>query len=289
MKITTQTFSIVSGSTACNASCPYCISKLTPKVIKKDWTNINWRNFDIACRMAQAANINTVLITGKGEPTLYLDIVSHYLHHLEPFKFPFVELQTNGIELTSYSILKRWYSLGLTHICLSIVHYDDKRNKEIFGENYDVDLDNLVNFLQGIGFTIRLTCIAIKGYIDTVEELNNLVYFARSRTVKQLSIRPVRSVATTSNSISEFEEDKVNKWIGNNLPNMNEINLSVKTDGTSLFNLVHGATVYDYRGQNLCLTNAMTHTVDPNEVRQLIFFPDGSLRYDWQYRGAILL
>jgi len=58
---------------------------------------------------------------------------------------------------------------------------------------------------------------------------------------------------------------------------------------TKLMELVHGATVFDYKGQNLCISNCLTINPKDENVRQLIFFPDGKLRYDWQYPGAILL
>ena len=63
----------------------------------------------------------------------------------------------------------------------------------------------------------------------------------------------------------------------------------VKTTGIPLMSLVHGGMVYDIGGQNICMANCLT--IDPNEeeLRQLIFFPDGHLRYDWQHKGAILL
>ena len=63
-----QTFSIVVGTRACNASCPFCISKQTG--LFGTPIKVNWRNFHIACNLAQKANTTTVLLTGKGEPTL---------------------------------------------------------------------------------------------------------------------------------------------------------------------------------------------------------------------------
>ena len=53
--------------------------------------------------------------------------------------------------------------------------------------------------------------------------------------------------------------------------------------------LIHGAQVYDVQGQNVCLTDSLTIDAKSDDLRQLIFFPDGHLRYDWQYAGAILL
>lgn len=63
----------------------------------------------------------------------------------------------------------------------------------------------------------------------------------------------------------------------------------VAKDGTLLYNLVHGAKVYDYQGMNLCLTNCLTHDANEDTVRQLIFYPNGRLYTDWQYKGSILL
>ena len=60
-------------------------------------------------------------------------------------------------------------------------------------------------------------------------------------------------------------------------------------DATRLLNLPHGGVVYDYDGQNVCISNCLTGTTDPNDIRQIIFFPDGQIRYDWRYAGARLL
>lgn len=60
-------------------------------------------------------------------------------------------------------------------------------------------------------------------------------------------------------------------------------------NGTTLLSLMHGAKVYDVSGQNVCFSDCLTKDGFTEDVRQLIFFPDGHLRFDWQYAGAILL
>ena len=81
MKI--QTFTVVSGNAACNAGCPFCVSKMTGiKSIGFKPTKVNWRNFDKACRIAELNGITTVLLTGKGEPTLFPDQLTEYFRHL---------------------------------------------------------------------------------------------------------------------------------------------------------------------------------------------------------------
>lgn len=42
-------------------------------------------------------------------------------------------------------------------------------------------------------------------------------------------------------------------------------------------------------GQNLCVSTCLTLDPQEPELRQIIFWPNGRLTYDWQYQGAILL
>ena len=60
---------------------------------------VNWRNFRIACRLAERCGVTTAMLTGKGEPTLFPEQITKYLEVLGEFRFPLVELQTNGIRL----------------------------------------------------------------------------------------------------------------------------------------------------------------------------------------------
>jgi hypothetical protein len=85
----------------------------------------------------------------------------------------------------------------------------------------------------------------------------------------------------------EMELWFINNGIG--WESLEEMESYLRRKGHQLMKLIHGGVVYDVDGQNVCLSNSLT--IDPNteELRQLIFFPDGHLRYDWQYEGAILL
>jgi len=279
MKLTAQTFSVIAGTSKCNATCPYCIRKLTSGYIRDNM--VNWRNFQIACKLADRCGINTILITGRGEPTLEPNMLYEYMERIQPWNFPFIELQTNGIMMDSDVfnwVLADWYKYGLTHIAVSVVHYDDAKNKEIFGDNYDVNLVRLIEKLRIYGFIVRLTLVSLKGYIDTEETLNEMVNFCLENKVKQLTIRPVMDL-----------HKNTNQFILSHKPDMHYIDETLRHCGTMLLLLANGSIVYDYKGQNVCLTNSLTMDYDPNKLRQLIFFPDGTIAYDWQYSGAVLL
>lgn len=290
MKI--QTFSLLAGSTACNAFCPYCVAKMTPKHgINQKLSEVNLRNLGIACRFAKESGISTALLTGKGEPTLFPEQISLFMNSLRLYDFIFVELQTNGIiflqEKEEYKYyLKRWYDLGLTAVAISIVHYDNCRNKENFQPNGPyIDLPELIVYLHKFGFSVRLSCVMFKGGIHSVPEVRNLAQFAKENKVEQLTITPVRAP-------QKSESRKVAEWVAEH--ELDEITrLSIKdfldAKGTKLLPLAHGAVIYDLDGQNICLSDCLTDNKSTEEIRQLIFFPDGHLRYDWQYPGAILL
>jgi len=94
-----QTFSIVIGTSACNAGCPFCVSSMTGYGVLPHNRDIDVRNLRKACRMAQLSGCQTVLFTGKGEPTLYPDEVTEYLREMQPYDFPKIEIQTNALAI----------------------------------------------------------------------------------------------------------------------------------------------------------------------------------------------
>jgi molybdenum cofactor biosynthesis enzyme MoaA len=284
-----QTFSIVVGTRACNAHCPFCISKQTG--LFGTPIKVNWRNFHIACNLAQKADTTTVLLTGKGEPTLYPDHVTDTLKGLRDYKFPLIEMQTNGMAMANGQLsneqLEKWYDLGLTTIALSVVHYDELLNREIYnpkGQHYSLAL--LIDKLHKIGFSVRLCVMMLKGYIDTPSKVDQMIGFAERNKVEQLTFRNITPSEVT-------DDPDVTEWTKAHALEFYEVQNIVRWvegAGTLIQHLMHGMDVYDVGGQNVCLGNCLTRDVNgKDEFRSLIFFPDGSLYYDWTYRGARIL
>lgn len=285
-------FSIVAGSEACNARCPFCISKMTPpNGITLAEPSVNWRNFEKACQFAQRMNVTTAMITGKGEPTLFPSQITTFLERLSKYEMPLVELQTNGIPLAekedSDALLRKWYDLGLTTVAISIVHYDAEKNRQIYlpYRKAYIDLPKLIARIHACGLNVRLACIMVNGYIDSAEEVQKLIHFAHENKVEQLTFRPV-------NNPVESRNKDVGDWTAQHrlsLEQAQDIAAFLQEKGSPLMKTEYGATVYDVGGQNVCITNSLTLNKDSEDIRQLIFFPNGHLAYDWQHAGAILL
>ena len=285
MKI--QTFSVVVGGKKCNATCPYCVSKMTTGIstCSKSPDDINVRNFRKACQFARMSGVSTVLLTGVGEPLLYASHIYKYLELLREFEFPFIELQTNGIDLYRFDneYLDMWYDLGLTTVSLSCAHYDTQMNKDILGKEF-APLEHNVEILHRHGLSVRISCVMLDGFIDTEHEIIKFIKFCKTLRVEQLTCRPV---GMPENSKS----DTIKAWVGQHMIGNNQeiTDYFERSPKAKLFlEFAHGAKVYDYLGQNLSLNSCLTHSPDPDEVRQLIFAADGHLRYSWTYKGAII-
>ena len=289
MKI--QTFTIVVGGNKCNASCPYCVSKLTGKSTCSDKIeDINIRNFHKACKFAKMSGVSTVLLTGKGEPLLYPDHITRYLKILEPYNFPFIELQTNGIEFEVLSghLLEKWYKLGLTTISLSCVGLCPDDNGEIFGRN--LRLAENIKMLHNFGFSVRVSCIMLKSCIDSISTIIDFTKWCKENKVEQFTVRPVTNI-----KYSDCDTDakhKIYNWINEHKLDKSDINKIKEyfdVNAIILLDLAHGARVYDYKGQNLSISNCLTESTNPDDIRQLIYYQNGRLMYSWIYPGAIII
>lgn len=291
MKI--QTFSILAGTAACNARCPFCISRMTPlNGVEAGAPPLKKQRFLQACRFAKMSGVSTVMFTGKGEPTLYPQQIDEFFELLQPFHFGLVELQTNGIRIWQKKdffreALARWQRQGLTTVAISVVSHDPETNRRIYlpkSESY-IDLPGLIGFLHEADISVRLSVTMTRDTMDTIDSFLAMIDFARNNQVEQLTFRPVNAPDTShiDQAALEWTKDKFCR------PEFyEEIVRRVEADGTKLLELMHGARVYDFFGQNVCLANCLTRSDDPEQIRQIIYFPDGRLRYDWVLPGAIL-
>ena len=114
----------------------------------------------------------------------------------------------------------------------------------------------------------------------------NFIKFAKENKVEQVTLRPVND---------EFRRQSAHDWIEiNKLTQLRKEEIKAYLDkvGTKLLTLERIGTVYDVMGQNVMFSlplNKNTRDDDPENGRQLIFFPDGHLRYEWEMEGGILL
>ena len=300
-----QILSVVIGSMKCDAKCAGCIAKMTtdPKQYSLfNITDVDWDNFDIVANKAIAGQAKGVLFTGKGEPTLYPEQLNSYLKFLENRDYRFLtikELQTNGLNLQKKEFkdkwLPTWREYGLRVMALSLVSIDDKINKEYFTParpNYPA-LDRTIELLHDEAYKIRLSVILTKDRVDTPEEIDRIVDYCKRNDIHELSIRPMRKTGTMP---LHNQGKKAWKWV-----EANEISMEKENELTKyiidqklevLEYLAHGAVVYNYKNQNLCITDCITHNPNADKEdghRQIIFYSNGMIMHDWTHSNYCLL
>lgn len=280
----THTFSIVVGTGACNFKCPFCVSKMTCRAARKH--EVNWSRFETACKIVLQARDGLVnaMFTGTGEPTLYPNDIVEYLDYMG-YQFPLVTLQTNGLLLTE-SKLKTWAELGLTGVCISIASPSWVVSNGILGcpdQNYNYW--NAVKMIHDAGLMVRLNCTMLEEGVHTPKHAEELIKKCLQNKVEQLTFREVDRPNNAADS-------EIKKYVLTQKPHGAASKLwhYLEMQGASrLPDLPHGGVVFDYRDQNVCVSNCLTDTLDPNDIRQIIFFPTGEISYDWKYKGARIL
>lgn len=286
-------FSVIVGSPACIASCPFCVSSEPPTEENLKKIDINWRNLKIAANLANRGGVDTCMLTSRGEPTLFPDQITEYLEHLQEFKFPFIELQSNCIPIAlnkeKYApYLKDWYDKGLSLITISVVSNRPEVNKGVYLPNAEsyIDLVDLIKYLHSFGFSLRLTCVCCNNMTDSPEKLQEFIDFAKENKVEQVTIRPVND---------EYRRESTRRWIEKNkLSKKQKQSMKKYLDkvGTKILELEKIGTIYDVNGQNVCFSlplNKYTRETNPDHLRNIIFFQDGHIRYEWEMEGGILL
>jgi pyruvate-formate lyase-activating enzyme len=198
--------SIVAGSLACNARCPFCVASMTPlSGIAIRPSDPDFDEIGRVAAFARACGATQAMITSKGEPTLWPDHVTGYLEAIRPHGFEVVDLQTNGVAIAdgkpvTAEHLATWRTLGLDVVAISIVHWLPELNRPIYlpYRSTYIDLPKLIDTLHASGFTVRLAAVMLDGYIDGADDLAGLLAFARANGVEQVTVRPVKSTGGRS-------------------------------------------------------------------------------------------
>lgn len=294
-----QTASICVGGSACPNGCPFCVAEQTPTMgvrPKPGW--IDWRRFRSFMYMIMQERIRTVLLTSKGEPLLWPDLITEYLDRLRECRVPLIELQTSGVLLKpdDQRLLDGWADRGLTTVSLSVVHHEDAINAECYRKPYPPLVDQ-IRLIRKTRLSVRLNCMLVKGWIDSPAKVDEMLAFARANDVMQVTVRPI---TVSDGQAPDARALQVMEWTRLNQPTADQLQAIVDhysaPDGPArlIDRLPHGADVYHVdgpnlgAGQNLCISNCLTHDPGGEFLRQIIWI-NNDIATDWRFAGARLL
>lgn len=127
----------------CNANCKFCIAKLLHKQVK-----CNLENHKKKVKYAiENLGVKEVLLLG-GEPTINDDIFE-MIEYLKGFNLNKICITTNGLRMAKdYKYAIKLLSSGITHLNLSLMNINIKKQQEINGSNMYITKNNLNMFKE---------------------------------------------------------------------------------------------------------------------------------------------
>jgi molybdenum cofactor biosynthesis enzyme MoaA len=280
-----HTLSLVVGGLACNARCPFCIASMTPASgLSLRATPPYVVALDRVFALARQGGVDQVMLTGKGEPTLWPDHITAILGGLVAWDFARIDLQTNGIPVADGRIpdqtLTRWRALGLSLVAISVVHHEPEPNRSNYVpyRSAYIDLPALIGRLHRHGFAVRLAVVMADGLVDDPDDVAAMIRFARQHDVEQLTLRPV-------NAPADSRAPDVSAWVAEHALSAEQVAriAACLAPYPRLARLPWGAGIHDVNGLSVCLTDSLTRDDPSREVgRQLIAYPDGSVSTSWE-------
>lgn len=298
------TLSVVIGD-SCNADCKFCISKLSKGQYRQCpyW----WEKLEKACMVAKRGGADTVIITGKAEPTsASLDYIEDVIRVCSKH-FPIIELQTNGIKLVEPNYLLKLAEVGLTTLAISCVSTDDQeQNYKMISPEYP-NLREVVTEAQSLGLLTRACYVMTKDvffppeheyigdgemgaewFIKNENHIMREITAAKTIGFDQVTLR-IMGTPDVSFLKKTKKANKVVKWIEDHkIPPGGLKEIMFTLDGYPILKeFPWGSRVYSVEGTSVCISNCLSDQVE-NDYRYVIYFPDGHLRYRWEVPEALI-
>jgi organic radical activating enzyme len=267
----------------CDKNCPYCVSKMTG--YPKSSHTLMARNINKVKRLAHAAQVTSVLITGKGEPCMDRELLQSIVSEFKAYP---VELQTNGCILSvtrahlhsptsNEDAVARLFRAGLNVLALSLDVLEDFRS-----------FNDLLSHAREVGLVTRVT-LNLTDMIPADTPLRTVLDLCEENCVDQLTFRKI----TTPNYIVDTKEAyEAKRWIAShtNDEQFDRMMWEVKELGHHVVrNLPYGAVVYDIDGIAVTGFDYCVQDTNNNEdIRSLIFMEDGHVYTSWNSKASIL-
>jgi len=269
MKANNLTISIPAD---CNRNCPFCISNMTfsPEANEK----LFWQNLQEARKLAEMAQVSSVLLSSKGEPLNNMISTETALITFDDFP---TELQTNGqfINEESIGILR---ANRLNVLALSV--WDSNSFKIV---------EKVVPLANKYGMIVRLTIVVTSMF---KEPFKSIISACKMYGIRQLTFR---KCSLPTNIIDTTKAKTTANWIRKHNANdsiLTDLEIACADSNSFVRSLPFDGgrvKVYDIEGIGVtkidyCIQEDHTE----NDMRSLIYHQDGHMYTSWDKPGSIL-
>ena len=254
----------------CDKNCEYCVSKMTG-YIESD-IDLMRMKVDKVYNLAKAANVTSVLLTGKGEPLLNRDILLEFVKKFQEWP---VEIQTNGIWLSK----NLWFLNNIMLVGTDIIAVSIDTMEQFW------DYENLFNKIKKLGMVVRV-CMNVTNLLKINRFFELFIKLTKEDLVDQLLFRNITIPNNTS------KEHSAAKWITNNVDKYNYSDLYhqlMDSNPNEIRTLPDGTKVYDVNGVSVTFSDyCIQDRNDSEDIRSLIFMEDGHLYTSWNSKASML-
>jgi len=258
----------------CDKNCPYCVSSMTG-YLKANWRLV-LRNMNKVKYAARAAQVNSVLITAKGEPFLNFEDLIYVLNEFR--EFPDCEVQTNGIILNreQNQMVPKLFSHGLDIVAFSVDSLEQFYAYE-----------SLFALIKASGMNSRVALNVTDGLPDDIS-LVKLVDMCQERDIIQLLIRNI------TKPHSADDAHRAARWIADNtrkgiFGKLAAEFAKLKKTSRRIRRLQYGIESYNIQGVSVTISDyCIQDSHGDDDIRSLIFQEDGHLYTAWDDETSLL-
>jgi len=252
----------------CDKNCPYCISKMTGYV--KPDKALLVRNIEKVKKIANMANISSILLTGKGEPMLNFDTICYVLERFKEFP---LEIQTNGLWLSKHTdTIGSLKQSGLDVIAISIDHF-----------NQMDDFKEMIKIISDLNMTCRI-CLNLTDKIIDVS-FSSIFNTLKHYNIHQLIIRNIMvTKRVQNNKMSLAAVEWINTHVDPNryIKMYQDFKSMIDKERDLVRLLPYGSEVYDLDGISVSFSDCcIQENNNTKDIRSLIFLEDGHVYTSW--------
>jgi len=293
MKI--QTLSIVVPTNGCVNKCPFCVSRMHENPSSEE---INWVQYKKRLIFAHNNGVNTLVITGTGEPFQNMTFIRRLDAELAnmPGMFPNREIQTTGVFLAEKFkgnfIMLGAKGLDISTISLSVSNiFDSNTNWDLQGtpQNLRTPLETLCYEIIKRGFNLRLSLNLTDTY-ETGEpyskETKNFIKKILIRC-KELGAHQVIFRKMYYNNDDTIQS----KWVKKHSINesvLSNIKKHIQEKGQKLYTLPFGTDVYSIDGMSTVIDNDCMSKESDDSLKYVILRENGKLYCRWDDEGSLI-
>jgi cyclic pyranopterin phosphate synthase len=299
--------SLYSG-TACNARCQFCVEKVRPasrgtcldrvkQPIEADVTY--FAALDKAFSIVRPLN-PSISITG-GEPSIDPRL-PRIIELIQRHGFRKRTITTNGSGLLSNNLVPKLMVGDFKHLNISRAHPDEKRNQAIMQIDpafSNEDLHRIIHQTRGTGLRPRLSCVLLRGEIDSIDAIEVYLEWAGSVGVDNVVFRQLMEfnhASCTGDPVITFSDARrvmldpiLHAITDGHACHHPAFTFTRQVVGYYYYIEVYNYTTRSGRSIDVVFENADLHFIDCDRaipraipvVHELVFHPSGSLNSTW--------